>query len=175
MTTILASAIVLELSLGQSGIALPLTAMACLYFAVTYPKSFSLPYYLTACAILDLGFGRLFPVSILSLIMILPFASTWRIAGNTSAPMHQVIPGAVAGLATFITSTIYSASRLAVLNCPHVFLSPFLAVEHILFTSICFPFAVVFLDKLAKKLALRRYRSSNRFQSMLDYENGLKN
>ena len=155
-----AISVIAELCLGHFGLAIPLTAMTGFYLTVAYTWKKSILLFLASCVLLDLGFGRPFPVSWLLVPYAMLLAQFWRQHGNTSAFLLQFIPGLAIGLGALATSMAYSATRSFLSETPGDFYPSRFAFHCLASAIVLMPFLTRILDTLAKSLSLRCYSTS---------------
>ncbi len=155
-----ALSVIAELCLGHLGIAIPLTAMTGFYLTVAFTWKKSLLLFLASCVLLDLGFGRPFPVSWLLVPYAMLLAQFWRQHGNTSAFLLQFIPGLAIGLGTLATSLAYTATRAFLSETPGEYYASRFAFQNLIGAICLMPFLTRILDSLAKSLSLRCYSTS---------------
>lgn len=157
MTLVLAAAAVLELCIGQAGLALPVTLAAAFYLAVAYAWQRSALLSLSACAILDIGFGRTWPCTIPALAPLLLGASIWRMRGNTREPLTQIVPGVFIGVFAAVSQLFYAEIHRMAAGLPPTTPDSTLFSHNIFGAVFIMPLLTAFLDACAKRLGLRRY------------------
>ncbi len=163
-----ALAVVLDLCFGQSGLLTPLTAMTGFYFTVTERWDKTVIPFVVACTLLDLSFGRLVPLSMLLVPIVLLAGSYWREHGNTKSLVTQVLPGCVIGVFVFMATSAYSACYS--LNSGRSFdFLPFRFLMHGFVTGGCMmPLLVVLLNATMKAFGFRVYSASNSYKERGD-------
>ena len=166
-----AASIILEVCLGHYGYTIPLTAMTGFYLAVAYTWRKAILCFLVACVLLDLGFGRPFPVSWLMVPYVMLLAQYWRKHGNTKERLLQVLPGLAIGAGAIACVAAYGAMRSFLSETPAEMVSSRMVIQALASSFILLPVLTVFLDSLAKSLGLRRYTSSIHFFFSDDDEN----
>ena len=157
-----AASVILEVCLGHFGFTIPLTAMTGFYLAVAYTWRKAIICFMASCVLLDLGFGRPFPVSWLMVPFVMLLAQYWRQHGNTTERLLQVIPGLAVGAGAIACTTIYGTMRSFLSETPSDSVSTHMVLQALLSSFILMPVLTLLLDSLANPLALRRYASSIR-------------
>ena len=155
-----ATSVIMEVCLGHFGFTIPLTAMTGFYVTVAYTWRKSILCFLASCVLLDLGFGRPFPVSWLLVPFVMLLAQYWRQHGNTTERLLQVIPGLAVGAGAIACTTVYGAIRSFLSETPADSVSPRMVLQALLSSFFLMPVLTALLDCLAKPLALRRYATS---------------
>ena len=156
-----AVAVIAELCFGQSGTLVPLTAIAGFYFTVSQRWDRTVIPFAVACTLLDLSYGRLVPLSLLLVPLVLFAGTYWRMHGNTMSLATQVLPGCVIGVASFATTSLYAACYG--MNSGRIldFLPFSVAVQGFVSGGCAMPVMVVILNAAMKAFGYRRYSSSN--------------
>lgn len=90
-------ALVLELLIGDHGVALPLFPVTVFYFTVVLGWRRTTVLFLAFGSVLDLAFGRSVPVATLAVPGIQAFAMFWRRHGDCRPRGAQALPGLVVG------------------------------------------------------------------------------
>lgn len=155
-----AASVILEVCLGHFGLTIPLTALTGFYLAVAYTWRKAILCFLASCVLLDLGFGRPFPVSWLLVPYVMLLAQYWRQHGNTTERLLQVIPGLAIGSGAIACTAAYGAMRSFLSETPADSVSIRMVLQALASSFFLMPILSVLLDSLAWPLALRRYATS---------------
>ena len=155
-----ATSVILEVCLGHFGLTIPLTALIGFYLAVAYTWRKAILCFLASCVLLDLGFGRPFPVSWLMVPYVMLLAQYWRQHGNTTERLLQVIPGLAIGSGAIASIVAYGAMRSFLSETPAESVSMRMLFQALASSFCLMPVLSVLLDSLAWPLALRRYATS---------------
>ena len=155
-----ASSVILEVCLGHFGYTIPLTAMTGFYLTVACTWRKTIICFLAACVLLDLGFGRPFPVSWLLVPYVMLLAQYWRLHGNTTERLLQVLPGIAVGAGAVGCALAYGAMRSFLSETPADSFSPSMVLQALVSSVVLMPILTVLLDAFASSLALRRYATS---------------
>ena len=155
-----AASVILEVCLGHFGVTIPLTAMTGFYLTVAYTWRKTIICFLTSCILLDLGFGRPFPVSWLMVPYVMLLAQYWHQHGNTTERLLQVIPGLAIGASAIGCDMAYGAMRSFLSETPADSVSTRMVLQALVSSFFLMPIMTALLDSLAKSLALRRYSTS---------------
>jgi len=154
-------ALFLQLLLGSVGIVFPLSALIIFYLAVVYSWKVMLFPALLAGIILDLLYGRAFPLSSVTLPVIVFFAVLWVNKGIPSDTYLQFIPAVLSAL-------IYCFPIFVINDYVFSFGSYSVIISLILFILTLFISILVFiplilaLDFLNFKLRINLYRTSQK-------------
>ncbi|MBQ7652029.1 MAG: hypothetical protein IJS15_13775 [Victivallales bacterium] len=159
----LAVAVIAELCFGLSGLMVPLTAISGFYFTVTQRWDRAVIPFLVASTVLDLSYGRLAPLSMLLVPLVLVAGSYWRIHGNTRSLATQVLPGCMIGVGAFITTSLYAACYG--MNSGRIldFLPFRTAVQCFASGGCAMPILVIILDTVMRAFGYRRYSTYKSF------------
>lgn len=163
MSFIFASALIAELCLGLLGVPVPIVGIAGIYYTVTQKWDRTVIPFLVASTLLDLSFGRMLPLSILIVPVILIAGSYWREHGNTASLLAQVVPGAFAGVIAlcilFLHSILYglaSERAGAMISLRYV-------VQEVLVSAFAMPVIVALLDKVMVPFGCKKYSAAGDF------------
>ena len=142
----------LEIIVQLNFFAAPIFISIAFYFACLLPfhKAF-LPLIITA-GLLDCYFARVFPCTVLSLLLFFYFAQLWKYYGNQYSFFTFILPG-------FVNALVYGIFlhfNALLLGGKITWLSLFLLLRYAFLGLIILPLIVLFLERAAKYFALRR-------------------
>ena len=87
-------------------------------------------------------------------------AQYWRQHGNTTEMLLQVIPGLAIGAGAIGCTMAYGITRSFLSETPSESISTRMVFQALVSSFILMPILTVFLDSMARPLALRRYATS---------------
>jgi len=151
--------IVLELAFGFEGLIVPVFASCSFYFLVLCGWRLSFPFLAVCGSLLDLAFGRHFPVQLFVLAALVPMSSGWRRHGDCVHWVLQAIPGFLVGLVSGSLTLLLVRFPGAVLDWGFVWRNVWLLFQFSIGGGLCFPVVSCVLDRLALRFDFPRYGS----------------
>ncbi|MFA5206034.1 MAG: hypothetical protein WC708_16680 [Lentisphaeria bacterium] len=156
-----AGGLVVELWAGSGNWLLPAWSVTAFYATVVHDWRLSFFPWAIAGLILDVAYGRAFPVTaVLLLPLAVLLARFWRREGYCRSIPTQAIPGAVLGLALCMPALWWEGCRPEnQLGWRLMLHMGFLGLQWMVGSALLLPAVCWGLDKLAARLSLPRYQS----------------
>ena len=152
--TVLA-AIHAETLVGSMGVLAPLTALTVFYFSVTLGVAPGVLVGIVAGAVLDALYCRAFFATPLEMALVATLAPIWIRQGDPASSLPNLLPGAVAASLVSLPQILWNAWE------SDAWSRGFLLVAFSVgFGAFAFPPLIHFLDFLAARLSLPKYKTA---------------
>lgn len=148
-------AIYCEVLVGSIGIIIPLTALSVFYFSVSFGWKSGIFIGIIAGTILDMLYGRTFPLSAYTMLAVAIFSLIWLHQGEPESVLLHFLPGTV--------SSFINVFPFLLLNTIHyggIANNFFILLFSMVAGALMLPVLILVYDFLAKKLGLWQYRGA---------------
>ena len=154
------AAVLLELTAGFYGLAVPAVSVAVFYLAAVFGWRAAVFPALLAAAVPEILFGQFPALALLVIPGVLALARFWRSEGNCRLLPLQAVPGAACGLlqaAVLLPIESFGQERFFWQLLAH---NLWLALQMVVTGALLALLFCLFLDRLARRLGFRRYQTA---------------
>ncbi|MFZ2653315.1 MAG: hypothetical protein WAX69_00220 [Victivallales bacterium] len=149
--------IMLEVMLGSANVIIPLTGMSLFYFSMVHGWRIGLFLGFFSGIVVDMLFGREFPVSALGFMGVSGVTAFWLLKGETKDVYLHVIPGVLTGLVSILPVILVYWKDMALCGAGDVFILLLIALAS---GAFLLPFLIFLLDSVSEWLGMELYRNA---------------